>query len=94
MITRREAVRIFGSTAAAAWMLPALIASRNDTAIATPPLLPGAPTSPERTALIEQFQKRSEGLDKKYEARTHKGDWEMPYRLFRPQAKGKLPLVA
>jgi predicted peptidase len=49
--------------------------------------------SPERLALIEAFKKQSDGLDKKFEARTHKRDWVMPYRLFRPQATGKLPLV-
>jgi predicted peptidase len=49
--------------------------------------------SPERIALIEAFKKQSEGLEKKYEARMHKSDWEMPYRLFRPEARGKLPLV-
>ena len=46
--------------------------------------------SPERMALIEAFRKQSEGLEKKFEARTHKGDWVMPYRLFRPQATGPL----
>ncbi len=49
--------------------------------------------SPERTALIEAFKKQSEGLEKKFEARTHKSDWVMPYRLFRPEAAEKLPLV-
>lgn len=49
--------------------------------------------SPERIALIETFKKQSEGLDKKFEPRTHKSDWVMPYRLFRPEANGKLPLV-
>jgi predicted peptidase len=58
-----------------------------------PPLAPGAPNSPERTALIDDFRKRSEGLQDKFEARTHKSDWTMPYRLFRPAATGKLPLV-
>ncbi len=58
-----------------------------------PPLAPGAPMSPQRIALIETFKKQSEGLEKKYEARTYKSDWVMPYRLFRPQATGKLPLV-
>jgi predicted peptidase len=43
--------------------------------------------------LIEAFKKQSEGLERKFEARTHKSDWSMPYRLFRPQATGKLPLV-
>ncbi len=59
----------------------------------TPPLAPGAPTSLERIALIDTFRKISEGLDKKFEARTHKGDWMMPYRLFRPTVTGKLPLI-
>ena len=49
--------------------------------------------SPERIALIEAFRKKSDGLEKKFEARAHKGDWMMPYRLFRPEAKAKLPLV-
>jgi predicted peptidase len=49
--------------------------------------------SAERLALVETFKKQSEGLEKKFEARTHKSDWVMPYRLFRPQAAGKLPLV-
>jgi predicted peptidase len=60
----------------------------------TPPLAPGAPSSPERLSLIEQFLKRSEGLQDKYEPRIHKSDWVMPYRLFRPdKAQGKIPLV-
>ena len=49
--------------------------------------------SPERMALIEAFKKQSEGLEKRFEARTHKSDRVMPYRLFRPEAAGKLPLV-
>jgi predicted peptidase len=70
----------------------ASVATRVDEA--EPPLAPGAPMSPERMALIEAFRKESEGLETKFEARTHKRDWEMPYRLFRPQAAGgKLPLV-
>ncbi len=52
-----------------------------------------SPTSPERLALIEAFKKQSEGLENKFEPRTYKGDWVMPYRLFRPEATGKLPLV-
>jgi predicted peptidase len=44
-------------------------------------------------ALIEDFKKRSEGLDQKFEARTHKSDFVMPYRLFRPAGSGRLPLV-
>jgi predicted peptidase len=49
--------------------------------------------SPERMAIIDAFTKQSEGLQNKYEARTLKRDWAMPYRLFRPKASGKLPLV-
>jgi predicted peptidase len=59
----------------------------------TQPLAAGAPMSPERVALIEAFKKQSQGLEQKYEARTYKSDWTMPYRLFRPDAKGELPLV-
>ena len=49
--------------------------------------------SPERLALIDAFKQQAEGLDNKFEPRTHKGDWVMPYRLFRPEATGRLPLV-
>jgi len=59
----------------------------------TPPLAPGAPMSPERMALIEAFNKQSEGLETKYEARTHKADFTMTYRLFRPATVAKAPLV-
>lgn len=44
-------------------------------------------------AAIEAFRKRSDGLEKRFDVRTHKSDWLMPYRLFRPDARGKLPLV-
>jgi predicted peptidase len=43
--------------------------------------------------VIEAFKSQSDGLEKKFEARTQKGDWVMPYRLFRPEAEAKLPLV-
>ncbi len=49
--------------------------------------------SPERVALIEAFKERSNGLDQGFEARTHRSDWTMPYRLFRPDVGGRLPLV-
>ena len=60
---------------------------------AAPSLVPGTPMSAERLAVIEDFQKRSDGLEKKYEAHTHKSDWTMPYRLFRPATRTKVPLV-
>ena len=101
-MTRREAVRLMGAASAAAWLATAqtgfgfsisLRAAAGALSDTTPPLAPGSPMSPERIALIEAFKKQSEGLEKKYEARTHKSDWAMPYRLFRPEATGKLPLV-
>jgi predicted peptidase len=99
MITRREAVRLLGAASAAAWFAASQISIVPGASAAaakdgpTPALAPGAPTSPERMALIEAFNKQSDGLEKKFEARTYKSDWVMPYRLFRPQATGKLPLV-
>jgi len=59
----------------------------------TPPLAPGAPNSPERQALINAFRTASEKIPEKFEAREYKSDWTMPYRLFRPNAAGRLPLV-
>jgi poly(3-hydroxybutyrate) depolymerase len=101
MITRRDAVRLLGSASAGAWFAATRIGlnlsmQRNTFAarlVSAPPLAPGAPTSPERLALIEAFEKRSEGLQAKFEARTHKSDWVMPYRLFRPATARKVPLV-
>ncbi|HEX8817834.1 MAG TPA: hypothetical protein VF753_20260 [Terriglobales bacterium] len=101
MITRRDAVRLLTS-ASVAGLFAARLApnfsslaaeSPNSKTDPTPPLAPGAPTSPQRRALIEAFQKKSDGLEKLYEARTFKSDWTMPYRLYRPSATGKLPLV-
>lgn len=100
MMTRREAVCLLGSASIAALtaartsnlsIIPTAVAAANRDS--TPTLAPGAPTSPQRLALIESFKKQSEGLEKKFEARTHKSDWVMPYRVFRPEASGKLPLV-
>jgi len=102
MMTRREAVRLLSSASAGAWLAagqigfnfsiaPNASAAKDDS---TPPLAPGAPNSPERLALVDAFRKKSEGLQDKFEARTHKSDWVMPYRLFRPEAaRGKVPLV-
>jgi predicted peptidase len=103
MITRREALGLIGSISTAALvaqgrslgaMLPSLGSSANILqGDVTPPLAPGAPSSTERLALIDAFKRKAEGIDATFEARTHRSDWEMPYRLFRPAASGKLPLV-
>jgi predicted peptidase len=93
-ITRREAVKLLGAGMAAMHAGAALAKPRNRGKDDTPPTLAaGAPQSPERLELIEDFRKRSEGLDRLLEKRTHKSDWTVPYRLFRPEAKGKLPLI-
>lgn len=85
-----------GSATTGAWftafnvaIVPNAVASRGP----TPHLAPGTPKSPERLALIEAFKQGSDGLEKKYEARTYKSDWTMPYRLFRPATSKKAPLV-
>jgi predicted peptidase len=90
--TRRQALRICGAGFAlvGCGVCEFLSAAVSD---AKPPLAPGMPNSPERLARIDDFKKRSEGLQDKFEARTYKSDWTMPYRLFRPAASGKLPLV-
>ena len=102
MITRREAVRLLSSASAGIWFgarttLGFPISQNSSSASAkndaTPPLAPGSPNSPERVALIDTFKKQSEGLEQKYEARTYKSDWTMPYRLFRPETNEKVPLV-
>jgi len=102
MMSRREAIGRLGSMSAGtllaarngpiAWMAPAsdMPAPQGDS---MPPLAPGAPMSAERLALIAEFKHKSEGIDTRFEARTHESDWVMPYRLFRPHASGKLPLV-
>ena len=82
MLTRRDAIRLL----AFAFALPSFAATRRK-------LAPGAPTSPERLALIDAFRQQAEGLEKKFEARRHKSDWTMPYRLFRGEGSRKLPLV-
>lgn len=103
MITRRDAISMFASISAGTlvarsrtpldWL--ASIANRSRQDGPAPALAPGAPNSPERLALIDAFRTRSEGIDLKFEARAHRSDWEMPYRLFRPsyQDRGRLPLV-
>ncbi|MEO8622136.1 MAG: hypothetical protein ABI625_13785, partial [bacterium] len=103
MLTRREALGVLGSASAAKLFAPgraglgAWIAALQDAhrrqQDATPRLAPGAPTSPERLALIESFRKDSEGVAEHFEARTFQSDWAMPYRLFQPKTTGRLPLV-
>lgn len=92
MTTRREALGLLGSMSLGAWLTPDLrsLLAQGDTLV---PLAPGAPTSPERLALIDAFKKASEGIDTRFEARTLTRDREMPYRLFRPSGSGSLPLV-
>ena len=93
--TRRQALQILSASFAATFAAPAFPHSllTDTVSEAQPPLAHGAPNSQERMELISTFRRRSEGLQDKFEARTHKSDWTMPYRLFRPAAKGKLPLV-
>jgi predicted peptidase len=92
--TRREAVRFLASAPIAAWITGrAALLLAASSAEGTPPLSPGSPMSAERMAVIDEFKKRSDGIEKKYEARTYKSNWTMPYQLFRPEATGKLPLV-
>jgi predicted peptidase len=100
MITRRKAVHLLGLASAGGWcaatqatsnflLSPKALATNLDS---TPRLAPEAPNSPERLAVINAFLERSEGLQNKFEAREHKSDWVMPYRLFRSETK-KAPLV-
>ena len=93
-MTRRATVRLL----AGAWLAAARTASGLSIATQTVgdstwPLAPGAPMSPQRMALIDAFLKDSDGLEKSFEARTHKSDWNMPYRLFRPSTSAKAPLI-
>lgn len=101
MMTRREALCLLSTVPAGAWLTTARSDRQGPRApvtgssgiVAAPVLAPGLPASPERMALIETFQRDSEGLQNQFEARTHKGDLVMPYRLFRPKTAGRLPLV-
>jgi predicted peptidase len=95
--TRREALKLCGAGLVAAFAGRAFSIGRRsivyrDTAPG-PALSPGTPNSAERLALITDFRKQSDGLQDKFEARTYKSDWTMPYRLYRPVASGKLPLI-
>src|SRR5260221_542991 len=83
-ITRRKTIQLLGSVPGWGAAAPKDM---------TPPLAPGAATSPERMALIDAFREKAAGLEKSFEARTHNKDWVMPYRLFRPAETAKAPLV-
>src|SRR4051812_43850845 len=100
MMTRREAIGVLGSMSVGGMLgsesrgfsqlVSSLSTPQSEPA---PALAPGTPQSPERMALIEAFKRDSEGVDKQFKARSHTSDWVMPYRLFRPQTSGSLPLV-
>ena len=102
MITRRKAISLLGSFSAGTLLAAresaaSLMAPQSRTRVtqgdSMPPLALGAPMSRERIALIDAFKQTSAGIETQFEARTHKSDWVMPYRLFRPKAAGKFPLV-
>lgn len=101
MMIRRDAIRLLGSVLTekclAARGLSATLSSGAFAAVgmedSAPPLLEGTPFSPERIAFIEEFKRRSTGLEKKFQAHTYKSGWVMPYRLFRPKVSAKAPLV-
>jgi predicted peptidase len=85
-ITRRDAIRLLGSMPLAAW-------AANQGESTPPPLAPGEPMSSERRAVIDAFRAKLAGIADRFEARTHKGSFVMPYRLFRPADTARLPLV-
>ena len=97
MTTRREAVKQIGAIGAGTWH--AIRAGRLASSSAPwqgdggPALAPGAPMSAERRALIDAFTQKSAGLDHAFESHSFKGEWVMPYRLYRPKAPGRVPLV-
>jgi hypothetical protein len=102
MMTRREAISLLGSMSAGALLttrngptslIGPVSGMRAQQSDSIPQLARGAPMSPERLGLIDVFKHKSEGIETKFEARAHKSDWVMPYRFFRPEASGKLPLV-
>lgn len=96
MTSRRQAVSLMGSLVAAPMLAAAgcrTMDRRGRDSERPPALASGAPLSPERMTLIEAFKAQATGLDARFEARTHSGDWAMPYRLFRPAGAGPFPLV-
>ncbi len=95
-LTRRDAFRMLTLASFGLCVTASHVHGLHSVVVAdgvTAPLAPGSPMSPDRLALVERFKKTSEGLQNKFEAHTYKGEWAMPYRLFRPEGSGKLPLV-
>jgi predicted peptidase len=97
-MNRRDLLTLFGAMSAAPFVgrLPdalSLLTDAQKLGDSSPPLAPGTPASAQRRALIDAFREKSLGLETKFEARSFKSDWTMPYRLFRPNASGRLPLV-
>ena len=106
MMTRRELLALLASTPAVSAFardrngIVESIARLADRAVdsprqgdSTPKLAPGAPSSPERMALIDAFKRKSEGVEQQFEKRWLSSDRLMPYRLFLSKASGSLPLV-
>lgn len=96
MHSRREVLALLSTIPAGSllarhrWILERFAQGQNPTA---PALAPGAPASPERRALVDDFRKRSAGIEALFEARSFTSGWTMPYRLFRPAPRSPLPLV-
>ena len=67
MTTRREVLGLFGSLSLGTFLLRRNAFLQGDSA---PALAPGAPNSPERLALVQEFRKQAEGIDQAFEART------------------------
>jgi predicted peptidase len=90
MLTRRELIVRLGAACVGAH---AALTRTGSSGLAQTKIAPGAPTAPERLALIDAFKRQSEGVETWFERHTHNSDVAMPYRLFRPKAAGRLPLV-
>jgi predicted peptidase len=96
MRSRRDVLALLSTIPAGAllanhrWLFESFAQAQNP---AAPVLAPGAPASPERRALVDDFRKRSAGIEALFESRSFTSDWTMPYRLFRPAPRTSLPLV-
>jgi predicted peptidase len=95
MPTRREVLGLLGCASLGGRLYPSLLRLPRTQGNA-PKLAPGAPNSPERTALIDALKRDVVGLDARFSSHTYvSGSDRMPYRLFAPGAAGggRLPLV-